>query len=76
MAISEDRDTALWGLTGTPCLDDFASVAKLVRACSDVDLMVFRRQLDAKDLAPQMKKMTMDISWNFPVVGTFQNKIL
>lgn len=40
----------LWGLTGTPCLDDFANVAKLVRACSDIDLLVFRRQLDAKDL--------------------------
>ncbi|CAL1159186.1 unnamed protein product [Cladocopium goreaui] len=47
----KDTETALWGLTGTPCLDDFTSVAKLVRACSDVDLLVFRRQLDAKDLA-------------------------
>lgn len=46
----KDTETALWGLTGTPCLDDFTSVAKLVRACSDVDLLVFRRQLDAKDL--------------------------
>ena len=47
---AEDSETMLWGLTGTPCLDDFANVAKLVRACSDIDLLVFRRQLDAKDL--------------------------
>eukprot|EP00438_Fugacium_kawagutii_P033397 Skav210066 [mRNA] locus=scaffold485:126447:137581:+ [translate_table: standard] len=65
---SKDRDTALWGLTGTPCLDDFAGVAKLVRACSDVDLMVFRRQLDAKDLAPQMK-MKMKICSHFRLHG-------
>lgn len=47
---AKDSETMLWGLTGTPCLDDFANVAKLVRACSDIDLLVFRRQLDAKDL--------------------------
>ena len=61
---SEDSETMLWGLTGTPCLDDFANVAKLVRACSDIDLLVFRRQLDAKDL----------VTWN--VFGRFACGVL
>ncbi|CAK9105403.1 unnamed protein product [Durusdinium trenchii] len=44
-------ETSFWGLTGTPCLDGFLPVAELLRACSAVDLMPFRRQLDAHALA-------------------------
>ncbi|CAJ1438586.1 unnamed protein product, partial [Effrenium voratum] len=41
---------ALWGLTGTPALEGFGSVARLAQVFA-VELGVFRRQLDAAALA-------------------------
>ncbi|CAE7944097.1 unnamed protein product, partial [Symbiodinium necroappetens] len=45
--------TALWGLTGTPPLSDFASVARIAEAFK-IDLQAFRRQLDAREMAQRM----------------------
>ncbi|CAE7424281.1 MCA1 [Symbiodinium sp. CCMP2592] len=45
--------TALWGLTGTPPLSDFASVARIAEAFK-IDLQAFRRQLDAREIAQRM----------------------